>query len=69
MLNIHCWVLLVLRCQGNETTVELELGGEKFSVQGLMITAKNYLEVYVYDKWNAKVIFSIFKPDILFLFW
>ncbi|CAK8696344.1 unnamed protein product [Clavelina lepadiformis] len=42
--------------QGHETTVEVKLGGEKFSAQGLMIIAKNYLEVYPYDRWNAKVI-------------
>jgi len=42
--------------QGHETTVEIGLGGEEFSTQGLMITAYNYLEVYIYDRWNAKVI-------------
>lgn len=26
-----------------------------FSAQGLMILARNYLEIYIYDKWNAKV--------------
>ena len=27
----------------------------EFSVSGLMIIARNYLDVYPYDKWNAKV--------------
>jgi len=27
----------------------------QFTAQGLMIAAKNYLEVYIYEKWNAKV--------------
>ena len=26
----------------------------QFSVSGLMITARNYLEVYPYDKWSDK---------------
>lgn len=28
----------------------------QFSASGLMIIARNYLDVYPYDKWNAKVI-------------
>ena len=27
----------------------------QFTAQGLMITARNYLDVYPYDRWNAKV--------------
>lgn len=27
----------------------------QFTAQGLMITARNYLEVYIYDKWSGKV--------------
>uniref|UniRef100_UPI00398EE5A6 DNA topoisomerase 3-alpha n=1 Tax=Pristiophorus japonicus TaxID=55135 RepID=UPI00398EE5A6 len=42
--------------QGQETTVEIDIAGELFAAHGLMIIARNYLEVYPYDKWNAKVI-------------
>ncbi|XP_061196153.1 DNA topoisomerase 3-alpha-like [Saccostrea echinata] len=42
--------------QGQETTVSIDIAEEKFSAQGLMITARNYLDVYPYDKWNAKTI-------------
>ena len=49
--------------QGHETTVEIELGGEKFSAQGLMIIAKNYLEIYIYDRWNAKVSCDYYNPE------
>ncbi|XP_069123502.1 DNA topoisomerase 3-alpha-like [Argopecten irradians] len=42
--------------QGQETVVEIDIAEEKFSAQGLMITARNYLDVYPYDRWNAKVI-------------
>ncbi|KAK6171091.1 hypothetical protein SNE40_019350 [Patella caerulea] len=42
--------------QGFETTVDIEITDEKFTASGLMIIAKNYLEVYPYEKWNAKEI-------------
>ncbi|XP_062914842.1 DNA topoisomerase 3-alpha isoform X1 [Mobula hypostoma] len=42
--------------QGQETTVEIDIAGERFVAHGLMIIARNYLEVYPYDKWNAKII-------------
>ncbi|XP_060067173.1 DNA topoisomerase 3-alpha-like [Ylistrum balloti] len=42
--------------QGQETVVEIDIADEKFSAQGLMITARNYLDVYPYERWNAKVI-------------
>ncbi|XP_077979907.1 DNA topoisomerase 3-alpha-like [Glandiceps talaboti] len=42
--------------QGSETTIEIDIAEERFTVQGLMIIARNYLDVYPYDKWNAKVI-------------
>ncbi|KOB66734.1 DNA topoisomerase, partial [Operophtera brumata] len=42
--------------QGQETTCTIEIATEKFSASGLMITARNYLEVYPYDKWSSKEI-------------
>ncbi|XP_047024489.1 DNA topoisomerase 3-alpha [Helicoverpa zea] len=42
--------------QGSETTVSIEVANEKFSASGLMILARNYLEVYPYDKWSSKEI-------------
>ncbi|XP_077967820.1 DNA topoisomerase 3-alpha-like isoform X2 [Styela clava] len=42
--------------KGHETSVEIELGGEKFTAQGLMIIERNYLDIYIYEKWNAKTI-------------
>lgn len=42
--------------KGQETNVEIEIAGEKFTATGLMIIARNYLDVYPYDKWNAKTI-------------
>ncbi|XP_019852489.1 PREDICTED: DNA topoisomerase 3-alpha-like isoform X3 [Amphimedon queenslandica] len=42
--------------EGNETTVEIEIGGERFIAKGLVITARNYLDVYIYDKWADKTL-------------
>nr|XP_014344773.1 PREDICTED: DNA topoisomerase 3-alpha isoform X2 [Latimeria chalumnae] len=42
--------------QGQETIVEIDIAKERFVAHGLMIIARNYLDVYPYDKWNAKVI-------------
>ncbi|XP_054616121.1 DNA topoisomerase 3-alpha isoform X2 [Dunckerocampus dactyliophorus] len=41
---------------GQETVVDIDIAQEKFSASGLMIIAKNYLDVYPYDRWSAKVI-------------
>ncbi|XP_071107508.1 DNA topoisomerase 3-alpha-like [Haliotis cracherodii] len=42
--------------QGMETTVDINIAEERFTASGLMIIARNYLEVYPYEKWNAKEI-------------
>lgn len=42
--------------KGQETTVEIDIASERFIAQGLMILARNYLEVYPYEKWSDKVI-------------
>ncbi|XP_063075236.1 DNA topoisomerase 3-alpha [Engraulis encrasicolus] len=42
--------------QGQETTVDIDIAEEKFSASGLMIIARNYLDVYPYDKWYTKII-------------
>ncbi|CAK9208461.1 unnamed protein product [Sphagnum troendelagicum] len=41
---------------GYGTTATVDIAGEKFTASGLMITAKNYLEVYCYDSWGASTI-------------
>lgn len=56
--------------QGQETTVSIDIASEKFSASGLMITARNYLEVYPYDKWSSKEIHvyqngQIFRPTTI----
>ncbi|CAL8097451.1 unnamed protein product [Orchesella dallaii] len=39
---------------GKETIVEIEIADEKFVTNGLTIIERNYLEVYIYDKWSDK---------------
>ncbi|XP_054464313.1 LOW QUALITY PROTEIN: DNA topoisomerase 3-alpha [Anoplopoma fimbria] len=41
---------------GQETVVDIDIAQENFSASGLMIIARNYLDVYPYDRWSAKVI-------------
>lgn len=40
--------------EGKETTIVIDIRGEKFKTSGLIIFARNYLEVYPYDKWSGK---------------
>ncbi|KAB5531012.1 hypothetical protein PHYPO_G00135980 [Pangasianodon hypophthalmus] len=51
--------------QGQEMTVEIDIAEEKFSASGLTIIARNYLEVYPYDKWYNKVI-PLYTPETTF---
>lgn len=41
--------------KGQETTVEIEISNERFVAHGLMVLARNYLEVYPYERWSDKV--------------
>jgi DNA topoisomerase III len=40
--------------EGWQTTVDVDCGEEQFSASGLVVTARNYLLVYPYDKWVGK---------------
>ncbi|XP_074027448.1 topoisomerase 3-alpha isoform X2 [Leptinotarsa decemlineata] len=40
--------------KGFETTVIVDIANEKFTAKGLVVLEKNYLDVYIYEKWNAK---------------
>ncbi|XP_054082911.1 DNA topoisomerase 3-alpha isoform X2 [Zeugodacus cucurbitae] len=52
---------------GSETVVNINIAGEKFTATGLCIHERNYLDIYIYEKWNAKQIHKyeqgqIFEP-------
>jgi DNA topoisomerase-3 len=49
--------------QGFETIVTADIAGEKFTAKGLIILEKNYLDVYIYEKWNAKEISHFEQGD------
>lgn len=36
--------------------MEIDISQERFVAHGLMILARNYLDVYPYDRWSDKVI-------------
>ncbi|CAM2722218.1 unnamed protein product [Rotaria socialis] len=40
--------------QGDETTIKISIANENFNASGLIIRERNYLDVYVYDKWSEK---------------
>lgn len=39
---------------GSETVVNAQIVDEEFTATGLIIHERNYLEVYIYDKWTGK---------------
>ena len=39
--------------KGQATTVDIDLSGERFTVTGLVVLERNYLDVYPYDKWTS----------------
>jgi DNA topoisomerase-3 len=41
---------------GNETSIKVGMGGEKFTCNGLIVEQYNYLEVYTFDKWTNKYV-------------
>lgn len=41
---------------GSETIVDAMIGDEDFHATGLIILERNYLDVYIYDRWSGKEI-------------
>ncbi|EOR02841.1 hypothetical protein E3P92_03141 [Wallemia ichthyophaga] len=55
--------------KGKNTTAELEMAGEIFKASGSVLIEKNYLEVYIYEKWSNQTIPNfeqgeVFQPSI-----
>jgi DNA topoisomerase III len=46
---------------GNETKIEIQMAGEFFTCNGLIVEQLNYLEVYTFDKWAEKFIPSFYQ--------
>ncbi|EFE39205.1 hypothetical protein TRV_06117 [Trichophyton verrucosum HKI 0517] len=39
--------------EGESTDIEIQYGDEEFHTRGLVVLERNYLDVYVYDKWES----------------
>eukprot|EP00116_Pleurobrachia_bachei_P002261 sb/3462523/ len=52
----HFLACLSADARGTETTATIDIAGERFTAKGLIILEKNYLLVFVYEKWNAKLL-------------
>ncbi|KAF2432033.1 DNA topoisomerase [Tothia fuscella] len=52
---------------GELTTVEIEYGSEIFSASGLTVIARNYLDVYPYDKWESSQQLPVFATGETFV--
>ena len=50
----HFLACLSQDAQGYETVVEIDIADEQFVASGLQIVARNYLEVYPYDRWSDR---------------
>ncbi|KAJ2079951.1 DNA topoisomerase 3-alpha [Coemansia sp. RSA 988] len=42
--------------KGQATEVEVEVAGEQFHTKGLMIVARNYLDIYPYERWAESTV-------------
>ena len=52
--------------KGESTTVEIQYGDEDFAATGLVVLERNYLDVYVYDKWDSSQPLPTFTLDETF---
>lgn len=69
LITRHFLACLSANALGQEVEVEIEIQGEAFEAKGLTILERNYLEVYIYDRWSDKVSFARigFKASFRFL--
>ncbi|KAJ2321239.1 DNA topoisomerase 3-alpha, partial [Coemansia sp. RSA 2702] len=56
--------------KGHATEVEVEVARERFHTKGLMIIARNYLDIYPYDRWAESTVpvyaeGDTFEPTVL----
>ncbi|KAH9052155.1 hypothetical protein Ae201684P_013657 [Aphanomyces euteiches] len=61
---LHFLACCSMDARGNQTQVTMKIADEIFSASGLMITARNYLDIYKYEKWAASVIPVYEKGDV-----
>lgn len=52
--------------KGQSTEIEIQYGDEFFHANGLIVLERNYLDVYVYDKWESSQQLPKFEPGEMF---
>ena len=52
--------------KGQSTEIEIQYGDEFFHTNGLTVLERNYLDVYVYDKWESSQQLPNFELGELF---
>lgn len=52
--------------KGQTTEIEIQYGDELFHANGLIVLERNYLDVYVYDKWESSQQLPNFQKEELF---
>ncbi|KAJ5615743.1 hypothetical protein N7537_000857 [Penicillium hordei] len=52
--------------KGQSTEIEIQYGDESFHTNGLIVLERNYLDVYVYDKWESSQQLPNFERGELF---
>ncbi|KHJ32120.1 putative dna topoisomerase iii [Erysiphe necator] len=52
--------------KGQATNIEIEYGEEIFDAHGVVVLARNYLDVYPYEKWNSTTILPKFTMGEIF---
>ncbi|KAH3205475.1 hypothetical protein KXW62_004761 [Aspergillus fumigatus] len=53
--------------KGQSTEIEIQYGDEMFRANGLIVLEKNYLEVYIYDKWESSQQLPNFRVGEVFV--
>lgn len=53
--------------KGQSTEIEIQYGDEMFHANGLIVLEKNYLEVYIYDKWESSQQLPNFRVGEVFV--
>lgn len=62
----HFLACCALDAVGQETRVTSGLGGERFTATGLMVTDRNWLEVYPYQRWGSAEMLPLFTEGQAF---
>ncbi|ETV68781.1 hypothetical protein, variant [Aphanomyces astaci] len=63
-VTLHFLACCSMDAKGHQTTVHMQMADERFSASGLMILARNYLDIYRFESWSNSVIPVYDKGDV-----